>query len=66
MDDHRRMSRRRFLQTVAASGAIAAVDLTQENSQIGTLARHERDRLQQLTGGTATPQQKPPAQPPKN
>jgi multiple sugar transport system substrate-binding protein len=30
MDDHRRMSRRRFLQTVAASGAIAAVDFTQE------------------------------------
>jgi multiple sugar transport system substrate-binding protein len=30
MDDHRRMSRRRFLQTVAASGAIAAGDFTQD------------------------------------
>jgi tetratricopeptide (TPR) repeat protein len=41
-----------------------AVELTQENTQIGTLARRERDRLQQLTGGTAPAQ--PPAQPPKN
>src|SRR5512136_2196813 len=29
MDDHQRLSRRRFLQTVAATGAIAAVDITQ-------------------------------------
>jgi len=40
-----------------------AVELTQENTPVGTPARHERDRLQQLTGGAA------PAQPqasPKN
>lgn len=42
-----------------------AVDLTQENSQIGTLARRERDRLQQLTGGVP-PAQQPQSQPPKN
>jgi tetratricopeptide (TPR) repeat protein len=30
-----------------------AVEMTQEGSQIGTLARRERDRLQQLTGGAA-------------
>ena len=42
-----------------------AVDLTQENSQVGTLARRERDRLQQLTGGAVTPQSRPPAQPPQ-
>ena len=28
-----------------------AVELTQDNTAIGTPARHERDRLQQLTGG---------------
>jgi tetratricopeptide (TPR) repeat protein len=42
-----------------------AVDLTQENSQVGTLARRERDRLQQLTGGAVPPAQ-PQNQPPKN
>jgi len=42
-----------------------AVELTQEGSQIGTLARRERDRLQQLTVGTAAPTT-PAAQPPKN
>jgi tetratricopeptide (TPR) repeat protein len=41
-----------------------AVELTQENTQIGTLARRERDRLQQLTGGAPVPAQ--PQQPPKN
>jgi tetratricopeptide (TPR) repeat protein len=41
-----------------------AVELTQETSQIGTLARRERDRLQQLTGGAAPAI--PAAQPPKN
>jgi tetratricopeptide (TPR) repeat protein len=41
-----------------------AVDLTQDNTPIGTPARHERDRLQQLTG-TAAPAPAP-AQPPKN
>lgn len=43
-----------------------AVDLTQENSQIGTLARRERDRLQQLTGGAAAPATQPQSQPPQN
>lgn len=42
-----------------------AVELTQDNTQIGTLARRERDRLQQLTGGTVAPAP-PPSQPPKN
>src|SRR5208282_3793154 len=40
-----------------------AVELTQDNTPIGTPARHERDRLQQLTPG-ATPAQ--PQTPPKN
>jgi tetratricopeptide (TPR) repeat protein len=43
-----------------------AVELTQETTQIGTLARRERDRLQQLTGGTAPPPAQPQAEPPKN
>jgi tetratricopeptide (TPR) repeat protein len=42
-----------------------AVELTQESTQIGTLARRERDRLQQLTGGAPVPAQ-PQTQPPKN
>jgi tetratricopeptide (TPR) repeat protein len=45
--------------------AIRAVELTQENNPIGTSARRERDRLQQLTGGAAPPAQ-PQSQPPKN
>ena len=40
-----------------------AVEMTQDNTAIGTPARHERDRLQQLTGGTAPAQ---PTTPPKN
>jgi len=42
-----------------------AVQLTQENTTLGTYARNERDRLTQLTGGNAasTTQQNPP---PKN
>jgi len=40
-----------------------AVELTQDNTVIGTPARRERDRLQQLTGGVAPP---PPQSPPKN
>ena len=43
-----------------------AVEMTQETTQIGTLARRERDRLQQLTGGTAPPPAQPQAEPPKN
>lgn len=39
--------------------ATRAVEMTQDNTVVGTPARRERDRLQQLTGGTA------PA-PPKN
>jgi len=39
-----------------------AVELTQDNTTVGTPARHERDRLQQLTGAApaATPVQTPP------
>ncbi len=40
-----------------------AVELTQDNTPIGTPARRERDRLVQLTGGTAPAQ---PNQPQKN
>ncbi len=40
-----------------------AVEMTQDNTPIGTPARHERDRLQQLTGGAAPSQ---PQAPPKN
>src|ERR1700687_1170505 len=40
-----------------------AVEMTQDNTVIGTPARHERDRLQQLTGGAA---RAPPQSPPKN
>jgi tetratricopeptide (TPR) repeat protein len=36
------------------------VDMTQDNTPIGTPARHERDRLQQLTGATQIPQSQPP------
>jgi len=39
-----------------------AVELTQENTSAGTLARRERDRLVQLTGGSnPAPASKPPA-----
>ena len=41
-----------------------AVELTQDNTPAGTTARRERDRLQQLTGASVTPQ--PTSQPPKN
>jgi tetratricopeptide (TPR) repeat protein len=40
-----------------------AVEMTKEDTPIGTPARHERDRLQQLTGGAAPAQ---PQTPPKN
>src|ERR1035437_6744081 len=43
--------------------ASRAVELTQDNTAIGTPARRERDRLQQLTGGAAPSQ---PQSPPKN
>jgi tetratricopeptide (TPR) repeat protein len=46
----------------ALKTANQAVELTQENTTVGTAARRERDRLTQLTGGT-TPA---PSQPPKN
>jgi tetratricopeptide (TPR) repeat protein len=42
-----------------------AVELTQETTQIGTVARRERDRLQLLTGGAAPAPAQPQA-PPKN
>jgi tetratricopeptide (TPR) repeat protein len=47
----------------ALKAASRAVELTQDNTAIGTPARHERDRLQQLTGGAAPA---PPQSPPKN
>jgi tetratricopeptide (TPR) repeat protein len=40
-----------------------AVEMTQDNTPIGTPARHDRDRLQQLTGGAAPAQSQTP---PKN
>ena len=43
--------------------ATRAVELTQDNTTIGSSARRERDRLQQLTGGVPA---QPQAQPPKN
>lgn len=36
-----------------------AVELTQDNTVVGTTARRERDRLQQLTGGTPAAAQAP-------
>jgi len=44
----------------ALKEANRAVDLTQENTSAGTLARRERDRLVQLTGGTPSTPSKPP------
>jgi tetratricopeptide (TPR) repeat protein len=43
--------------------ASRAVEITQDNTTVGTPARRERDRLQQLTGGAAPAQ---PSTPPKN
>jgi tetratricopeptide (TPR) repeat protein len=45
----------------ALKEANRAVELTQENTAAGTLARRERDRLVQLTGGSPAPASKPPA-----
>jgi tetratricopeptide (TPR) repeat protein len=49
----------------ALKEANRAVELTQEGTAAGTTARHERDRLVQLTGGTPggspAPASKPPA-----
>jgi tetratricopeptide (TPR) repeat protein len=39
----------------ALKEANRAVELTQEGTSAGTTARHERDRLVQLTGGSAPP-----------
>src|SRR6266851_5584348 len=39
------------------------VEMTKDDTVVGTTARHERDRLQQLTGGAAPAQ---PQSPPKN
>jgi tetratricopeptide (TPR) repeat protein len=47
----------------ALKAANRAVELTQDSTAIGTPARRERDRLQQLTGGAAPAQ---PQSPPKN
>ncbi len=43
--------------------ATRAVEMSQDSTVIGTTARRERDRLQQLTGGAAPSQ---PQSPPKN
>jgi tetratricopeptide (TPR) repeat protein len=43
-----------------------AVGMTQDNTAIGTPARRERERLQQLTGGAVPAQPATPATPPKN
>ncbi len=51
------------LYTEALKVANRAVELTQDNTAIGTPARRERDRLQNLTGATAPA---PPQSPPKN
>lgn len=48
----------------ALKQANRAVELTQENTTAGTLARQERNRLVQLTGGTAPAPAKPPASTP--
>ena len=45
----------------ALKEANRVVGMTQENSSTGTLARRERDRLVQLTGGSPAPAQAPPA-----
>jgi hypothetical protein len=51
----------------ALTQANKAVDLTPEGTNAGTTARHERDRLMQLTGSTIpavsnpAPASKPPA-----
>jgi tetratricopeptide (TPR) repeat protein len=56
----------------ALKAANQAVDLTQEGTAAGTTARHERDRLMQLTGatlpaaGSAAPPSKPPTGAPPN
>ena len=39
----------------ALKEANRAVELTQEGTAAGTTARHERDRLVQLTGGSSAP-----------
>jgi hypothetical protein len=43
-----------------------AVDLTQDGTAAGTLARRERDRLLQLTGGSAPAPTKPAASTPNS
>jgi tetratricopeptide (TPR) repeat protein len=43
-----------------------AVELTQENTSAGKLARQERDRLNQLVGGGAAPPKPATPAPPKN
>jgi tetratricopeptide (TPR) repeat protein len=43
-----------------------AVELTQENTAAGKLARQERDRLVQLTGGASPAAAPPSSTPPKN
>jgi len=48
----------------ALKEANRAVELTQDGTATGTTARHERDRLVQLTGGTPGGSPAPPSKPP--
>jgi len=48
----------------ALKEANRAVELTQEGTAAGTTARHERDRLVQLTGGTPSTSPAPVSKPP--
>jgi len=57
--------KQRAMYTEALKVANRAVDLTKENTPLGTPARHERDRLQQLIGASA-PATPAASQPPKN
>jgi tetratricopeptide (TPR) repeat protein len=52
--------KQRAMYTEALKVANRAVDLTKENTPLGTPARHERDRLQQLIGAAAPAASQPP------
>jgi tetratricopeptide (TPR) repeat protein len=52
--------KQRAMYTEALKVANRAVDLTKENTPLGTPARHERDRLQQLIGASAPAASQPP------
>jgi tetratricopeptide (TPR) repeat protein len=52
--------KQRAMYTEALKVANRAVDMTKENTPLGTPARHERDRLQQLIGASAPATSQPP------